>query len=171
MSQSRSGQYWKLGLASAFTIGAVLALYGDYALAQIRSDGTPVAESSAVKSNPNNDRPSNEVNGRANCTANLFRRVEHFSTSTDVTDHRNNTADINNINEVTAKSISDIGSTFRVNGTTNLFLLNSIRKPPSSDAIENQQLKDHLRQAIQYHKPIKVACCMCGPSCCPPGYC
>jgi hypothetical protein len=161
MSQRLSGQCWKLGLASAFTIGAVLAFYGDYALAQIRSDRTPVAESSAVKPNPNNDRPSNEVNGRANCTANLFREVEHFSTSTDVTDARNNTADINNITSVTAKSISDVGSTFRVNGTTNLFLLNSIRKLRFSDAIENQQVKDHLRQAIQYQKPIKVACCWC----------
>jgi hypothetical protein len=144
MSQSRSGQCWKLGLVSALAIGGVLALYGDYALAQIRSDGTPVAGSSAVKPNPNNDRPSNEVNGRANCRANLLRRVEHFSTSTDVTDDRNNTADINNITEVTAKSISDVGSTFRVNGTTNLFLLNSIRKLPSSNGGEGQQTEEFL---------------------------
>ncbi len=141
MSQSRSSQVWKLGLASAFAIAGVLAFYGDYALAQIRSDGTPVAESSAVKPNPNNDRPSNEVNGRANCTANLFRRIEHFSTSTDVTDDRNNTADINNITEVTAKSISDVGSTFRVNGTTNLFDLNKIR---ASDAIKDPEIQNSL---------------------------
>ncbi len=168
MSQSRSGQVWKLGLASAFAIGGVLALYGDYALAQIRSDGTPVAESSAVKPNPNNDRPSNEVNGRANCTANLSRRVEHFSTSTDVTDDRNNTADINNITSVTAKSISDVGSTFRVNGTTNLFLLNSIRKLPFSDAVVDQQLKESLRTIPENELIISACNCWCFN---PPEYC
>jgi hypothetical protein len=161
MSQRLRGQCWKLGLVSAFTIGAVLALYGDYALAQIRSDGTPVAESSAVKLNPNNDRPSNEVNGRANCTANLFREVEHFSTSTDVTDDRNNTADINNITSVTAKSISDVGSTFRVNGTTNLFLLNSIRKLPFSDAIVDQQLEESLRTIRDKELVISTCICFC----------
>ena len=38
MSQRRSGQSWKLGLASALAIGGVLAFYADYALAEIRSE-------------------------------------------------------------------------------------------------------------------------------------
>ena len=89
MSQSRNGQCWKLGLASALAISGVLAFYGDYALAQIRSDDTAVAGSSAVKLNPNNDRPSNEVNDRANCGVNLFRSFEHFSVSSNMLDLTN----------------------------------------------------------------------------------
>ena len=38
MFQTRIGQYWKLGLASALAIGGVLAFYGDYALGEIRSE-------------------------------------------------------------------------------------------------------------------------------------
>ncbi len=51
MSLSRSRQFYKVGIVSALAISGALAFSGNYALAQIRSDGTRLAESSVVKPN------------------------------------------------------------------------------------------------------------------------
>ncbi|NMG19536.1 hypothetical protein DP116_08700 [Brasilonema bromeliae SPC951] len=131
----------------------------------MRSNGTPVGENSVVKSKPINNHTINQVNGRANCKANLFNSVKQFSVPTGITTYFNNAADLHNISWVTGKSffnILNIDGTFQTNGTANLFLFNSDRKLSHSDTfsqfLENNQTQDFLK-AIPGQQLVIAQCC------------
>lgn len=118
---------WKLSVVNSLVLGGTITLTsclaiassGNYAWAQISSDGT-------VGSQVSSPRPGAFlINGGATRGSNLFHSFSEFSVPSNGFAYFNNLTSIQNIiTRVTGGSISNIDGLIRANGTANLFFLN-----------------------------------------------
>jgi len=112
-------QTWQLRLASSFAIVYLITSAGDYAQAQISSDGTL----STQVTTPDNLNFTLTDGNRVG--SNLFHSFREFSVPTGGSAFFDNAVDVQNIiSRVTGRSVSNIDGLLQANGTANLFLLN-----------------------------------------------
>ena len=119
MTLSWKQQDWQLRWASCLAIACILTSFGDYAKAQISSDGTL---STQVTTPDNLNFTLTDGNRVGN---NLFHSFREFSVPTGGSAFFDNAVDVQNIiNRVTGGSVSNIDGLLQTNGTANVFLLN-----------------------------------------------
>jgi filamentous hemagglutinin family protein len=112
-------QTLQLRLASSFAIVYLITTGGNYAKAQISSDGTL----STQVTTPDNLNFTLTDGNRVG--SNLFHSFREFSVPTGGSAFFDNAVDVQNIiNRVTGRSVSNIDGLLQANGTANLFLLN-----------------------------------------------
>jgi filamentous hemagglutinin family protein len=119
MTLSWKQQDWQLKWASCLAIACILTSFGDYAKAQISSDGTL----STQVTTPDNLNFTLTDGNRVG--SNLFHSFREFSVPTEGSAFFDNAVDVQNIiSRVTGRSVSNIDGLLQTNGTANLFLLN-----------------------------------------------
>jgi filamentous hemagglutinin family protein len=112
-------QTLQLRLASSFAIVYLITTGGNYAKAQISSDGTL----STQVTTPDNLNFTLTDGNRVG--SNLFHSFREFSVPTGGSAFFDNAVDVQNIiSRVTGRSVSNIDGLLQANGTANLFLLN-----------------------------------------------
>jgi filamentous hemagglutinin family protein len=119
MTLSWKQQDWQLRWASCLALACTVTTSGDYAKAQISSDGTL---STQVTTPDNLNFTLTDGNRVGN---NLFHSFHEFSVPTRGSAFFDNAVDVQNIiNRVTGRSVSNIDGLLQANGTANVFLLN-----------------------------------------------
>jgi len=126
MTQSWNAQFWKLGLASSFVIGGVLAYSSNFAVAQIIGDATLGAASSVITPTNINSLPSDRIEGGARRDTNLFHSFQEFNVGEGRGAYFISPTGIENIvSRVTGNNPSVISGKLGVLGSNaNLFLIN-----------------------------------------------
>jgi filamentous hemagglutinin family protein len=119
MTLSWKQQDWQLKWARALAIACILTSFGDYAKAQISSDGTL----STQVTTPDNLNFTLTDGNRVG--SNLFHSFREFSVPTGGSAFFDNAVDVQNIiSRVTGGAASNIDGLLQANGTANVFLLN-----------------------------------------------